>query len=152
MEKFNNLVAIFEASAKHQMDKTCFRFVENGSWQSLNWAEVKERVQKIAGGLRALGLQSGDRICILSRTRYEWTLADLGIMAAGGVVVPIYESSTPDQVQFIIQDSEAKLVFVENEAQFKKVQEVQDELKTLQQIVSFDSLPKKLLGESLLWT
>ncbi|MBF0106118.1 MAG: long-chain fatty acid--CoA ligase [Deltaproteobacteria bacterium] len=134
-----NLVEVFEESAQRCKDKTCFRFVEDGEWRAVDWQTVRTKVQNIAGGLRHIGLKKGDRVCILSKTRYEWTMADLAILAAGCVVVPIYESSTAEQVKYIIEDSQARLIFVENKAQFKKVVSVYKDLHQLTQIIYFEN-------------
>lgn len=137
----NNLIHIFDKSAAKNPDGVCFRFVQDGQWASLCWREVRERVIKIAGGLAKLGVKKGDRVAILSKTRYEWTLADLGILAAGGVVVPIYESNIPEQVEFILNDSGAKIVFVENNAQYQKIVEVRKAVKGLSHVVYFADVP-----------
>lgn len=143
-----NLIAVFDRSVRQNGDRTCFRFVENGNWQSLTWFEVKERVQNIAGGLRRLGLTDGDRVCIFSKTCYEWTLADLGIMAALGISVPIYESNTAEQAKFVIEDSGAKVIFVENAQQLEMITSIHKNLPYLKQIIIFKNYPssKKIEG------
>lgn len=136
----NNLIHIFDKSVSKNPNGVCFRFVEGGKWSSLSWSGVRERVAKIAGGLTKLGVKKGDRVAILSRTRYEWTLADLGILAAGGVVVPIYESNIPEQVEFILNDSGAKIIFVENNTQYQKIAQVHKAVKELGHVVYFDEV------------
>lgn len=138
-----NLVDAFEKTVKRYGTRVCFRYVDEGSWQSLNWLDVRERVVKIAGGLKALGVNPGDRVAIFSKTRFEWTLADLGILASGGVVVPIYESSTTEQAEFVLNDCEAKIVFVENQAQYEKIKKILPHLNQLKQVISFDTLSLK---------
>ena len=81
---------------------------------TLNWEEVSKRVEAVVGALTLLGVKKGDRVCIFSRSRYEWTVADLAILSCGAITVPIYESSTPDQAAYIIDNSEAKILFSEN--------------------------------------
>lgn len=144
-----NLVESFDHSARRLGARVCFRFVEDGRWINLSWNEVRERVIRLAGGLAKLGIRRGDRVCILSRSRYEWTLADLGCMAAGAIVVPIYESNIPDQVEYIIENCGAKMVFVENESQFQKLLTVRHNLRDLHQVISFDDLPAKLKSEGV---
>jgi long-chain acyl-CoA synthetase len=143
-----NLTAVFENTVKKNSRKICFRYVENGIWTTMTWEQARERVQKIAGGLRKLGVHKGDRVAIVSRTRVEWTLVDLAIMAAGGVTVPIYESNIPEQVEYILADSGAKVAFVENEAQHRKFASFENDLPQLHQIVMFDVTPetKKVEG------
>lgn len=82
-------------------------------WTTITAAEFRDQVRSVAKGLIADGLQSGDRIAILSRTRYEWTVADYAIWYAGCVTVPIYETSSPEQVEWIISDSHVVATFFE---------------------------------------
>lgn len=138
-----NLVEAFDQTANRCGNRPCFRYVDDGTWHSLNWHEVRDRVIKIAGGLNKLGLNAGDRVAIFSKTRFEWTLADLGILAAGGVVVPVYESNTSEQAEFVLSDSEVKIVFVENQNQYEKIKKVLPHLSQLKQVISFDVLSLK---------
>lgn len=83
------------------------------AWTTITAAEFRDQVRSVAKGLIADGLQPGDRIAILSRTRYEWTVADYAIWYAGCVTVPIYETSSPEQVEWIISDSHVVATFFE---------------------------------------
>jgi long-chain acyl-CoA synthetase len=78
-----------------------------GAWRAMTWGELGERVRSVAAGLIALGLQPGDRVALMASTSLEWTLADLAILSAGGVTVPIYETSSVDQCAWILSDSKA---------------------------------------------
>jgi long-chain acyl-CoA synthetase len=82
-------------------------------WKTITAAEFRDLVRNVAKGLIADGLQPGDRIAIFSRTRYEWTVADYAIWYAGCVTVPIYETSSPEQVEWIISDSHVVATFFE---------------------------------------
>jgi long-chain acyl-CoA synthetase len=82
-------------------------------WSTITAAQFREQVRNVAKGLIAEGLNAGDRIAILSRTRYEWTVADYAIWYAGCVTVPIYETSSPEQVEWIVSDSHAVATFFE---------------------------------------
>ena len=84
-------------------------------WSTITAAQFREQVRNVAKGLIAEGLNAGDRIAILSRTRYEWTVADYAIWYAGCVTVPIYETSSPEQVEWIISDSHVVATFFEAE-------------------------------------
>ncbi len=91
------------------------------TWQPITWAEWDTAAREIAGGLRALGVATGDRVCILANTRHEWVACDVGVLMAGGVTVPIYQSNTPDQCEYIISDCGAKVVVVEDPYQLEKL-------------------------------
>ncbi len=80
----------------------------DGRWRSVTASELADRVRGIAAGLVAAGIEPGDRVALMSQTRYEWTLADLAILAAGAVTVPIYETSSVGQCEWILSDSGAK--------------------------------------------
>lgn len=82
-------------------------------WSTITAAQFREQVRNVAKGLIAEGLNAGDRIAILSRTRYEWTVADYAIWYAGCVTVPIYETSSPEQVEWIVSDSHVVATFFE---------------------------------------
>src|SRR5690606_38779871 len=81
----------------------------------------------------------GDRVAILSTTRLEWALADMAILGAQGATVPIYPSSTPDDVSYLLNHSEASVAFVENKSQLAKIVEVRDKFPNLKKIILFDS-------------
>ncbi len=82
-------------------------------WQDVTSIAFADEVSDLAKGLIASGVDAGDRVAVMSKTRYEWTLADMAVLAIGAVVVPIYETSSAEQVEWILSDSGAKAVFVE---------------------------------------
>jgi long-chain acyl-CoA synthetase len=85
----------------------------NGTWQGVTWREFADQVRAVAAGFIAAGIQPGYRIALMSRTRFEWTLLDYAILSAGGVTVPIYPTSSLEQVEWILRDSGAVAVIVE---------------------------------------
>jgi len=92
-------------------------------WVPVTAAEFRDQVAALAKGLIAAGIEPGDRVALMSRTRYEWTLVDYAIWAAGGVGVPIYETSSAEQVKWILSDSGAKAIVVEQEHHEQTVRE-----------------------------
>ncbi len=108
-----NLVAMFFAQAEKMKKKPLlWGMGKNGKFKSLSWQEVASRVRSLAAGLRKLGLKRGDRVVILSENRPEWFIADMAIMAAGGVSVPVYTTNTPANHQHILKDSGAHMAIV----------------------------------------
>ncbi len=101
--------------------RVAMRHKQNGTWRTLTWNDLDRAAREIAGGLRALGLELGDRVSLLGNTRWEWIACDVGILMAGGVTVPIYQSNTPEQVDYVVKDSGSKVVIVEDAAQLAKV-------------------------------
>ncbi len=102
------------------------------------YTEVAAIVQEIALGLIGLGLEPGERICILCSTREDWTYCDLAATSAGLVVVPIYPTNSPDECNWVMADSEAVAIIAENEEQLAKVAEIRDGLPQLREIVVID--------------
>lgn len=131
----SNLVQIFSQTARTRPDQPSLRYKEKGQWVTLNWHEVEKQVYDLVGGLKKLGVKKGERVCILAKTCYQWTVADLAILASGGVTVPIYESSLAAQAAYIINNSEAKVIFVEDAVQYEKVRSLHHQLGTLKQII-----------------
>lgn len=122
----DTIVRRFIETAKRHPSKTAVRFPQSASgrkinWLELNWTEYRQLVDSLAAGLQAQGVRKGDRIAILANTRLEWAALDLAIMGLGAITVPIYPSSTVEDVGFILHDSQAKIFFVENDNVLKKL-------------------------------
>jgi long-chain acyl-CoA synthetase len=115
-----------------------FRFPEGESWTSVTWAEAGEQVSRFAAGLLALGLEPEQRVGIASGTRYEWILADLAIMCAGGATTTVYPSTNADDTAYILSDSECRVVFAEDDEQLAKLRDNKAELPHLAKVVTFD--------------
>ncbi|MCT9930132.1 AMP-dependent synthetase/ligase [Planotetraspora sp. A-T 1434] len=103
-------------------------------WEPITAAQFRDQVAAVAKGLIAAGVEPGDRVALMSRTRYEWTVIDYAIWAAGGVGVPIYETSSADQVKWILSDSGAKGAFAELESHEKTVREAMPDLSLVWRI------------------
>ncbi|HEY4571744.1 MAG TPA: AMP-binding protein, partial [Kribbella sp.] len=103
-------------------------------WQDVTAAEFAKQVTGVAKGLIAAGVKHGDRVALLSPTRYEWTLVDYAIWSIGAVTVPIYETSSAAQIQWILTDSEAVVAVVESAAHGAVVESARDEAPTLQEV------------------
>ena len=94
------------------------------AWHSVTAKEAEEQIRETAKGLIAAGVQIGDRVAIMSRTRYEWTILDFAIWFAGGVVVPVYDTSSAEQIDWILNDSSSVAIIVETPALRDLVQTV----------------------------
>nr|WP_062342587.1 AMP-dependent synthetase/ligase [Herbidospora sakaeratensis] len=103
--------------------------VQDGSeWKPVTAGDFRQKVAGVAKGLIATGIEPGDRVALMSRTRYEWTIADYAIWAAGGVGVPIYETSSPEQVRWIVSDSGARGAFAETAGHQETLREAAPDL------------------------
>ena len=112
MDHFPNLVALFFTRAAEKGDQPFLSIKRDGRWQALSWREAAERVAALAAALRKLGLQSGDRVMLVSENRPEWCIADLAIMAAGCVTTPAYTTNTERDHEHILSDSGARAAIV----------------------------------------
>jgi long-chain acyl-CoA synthetase len=122
-------------------DREAFRYPVDESWESLSWAETGERVRRIAAGLVALGVASEERVAIASGTRYEWVLADLGIVCAAAATTTVYPTTMAEEVAYIIGDSQSRVVFAEDDDQIAKLRAHRAELPHVIKVVTFDGTP-----------
>jgi len=97
-------------------DRVTIRRRVDGEWRDVTSGQFADEVLGCAKGLIAAGIEAGDRVALMSKTRYEWTLIDFAVLSIGAVVVPIYETSSAEQVEWILSDSQAKAIFVETDA------------------------------------
>jgi long-chain acyl-CoA synthetase len=137
---------LFLARVAATPDAPAFLHPEGRDWKTLTWRDVFLRVREIACGLLASGLKPGQCVAIASSTRVEWALADLAIGCAGGATATIYPSSTDEDTEFILRDSAAPILFVENAALAKKVFRFRHALPELRHIVLFDAPETPLEG------
>jgi long-chain acyl-CoA synthetase len=123
--------------AEHGGD-TGFRVRRDGRWQDVTWQEFGDQVAGVAKGLIAAGVAPGDRVALQAKTRYEWTVLDFAIWTAGAAVVPIYETSSADQVAWILSDSGATAVIVERDEHAEAVESVRDQVPDLRSVYVID--------------
>jgi long-chain acyl-CoA synthetase len=131
----DTLAKLFWSRVERSGDRPAQQFKQGGAWQTRAWREVGEIVREVALGLIALGRQKGETVALLSASRSEWVQADFAIFSAGCVTVPVYPSYPPDLVAYVIKDSGARTVFVEDAGQLAKVLEARDRIPQLEQIV-----------------
>jgi long-chain acyl-CoA synthetase len=115
------LPALFFAQSQRRGDALALRHKRRGLWQRVSWRQYGERVREVAAALIAAGLQPRQTVAVLGENRPEWLYCHLGIMCAGGATVGIYPSSSPEQIAYLLDHSEARLLFVENDEQLDKV-------------------------------
>jgi len=133
-----SLAALFLQRVEKSPDKEAFRYLDGGNWVSVSWREAAERVQSLAAGLLALGVEPEQRVGIASSTRYEWILADLAVMCAGAATTTVYANTNAADTAYILSDSESRLVFAENADQLAKLTERRAELPGVDKVVVFE--------------
>ncbi len=119
-------------------DSEAFRFPRGEAWESVTWKQVGDKVEALAAGLIALGVQPEQRVGIASGTRYEWILADLAVMCAAGATTTVYPSTNAEDTVYILADSESHVVFAEDDEQLKKLTDHRAELPHVSKVVTFD--------------
>jgi len=133
-----NLTDAVFGNAAEFPDNVAFDRKVDGSWQPITSKTFAEEVKAIAAGLIASGVKAGDRVAVMSSTRYEWTLADYAIWTAGAVTVPIYETSSAEQIEWILSDSGAVALFLETDAHQAAYDEVSSKLKAVKHVWRID--------------
>ena len=129
-----NLTDLIQRNATQHPDVAVVGRKVDGRWEDVTAADFLAEVRAAAKGLIAAGVSPGDRVGLMSRTRYEWTLLDFAIWSAGAITVPVYETSSPEQVQWILSDSGAVAVLVETGVHEAAVESVRDTLPELKHV------------------
>jgi len=134
----NTIADLLERAVERSPESIAIRHKADGAWHDVTVAEVGDITSEIGRGLIALGVEHGDRVSILCSTRPDWTYADFAITRAGGVVVPIYPTNSPDECEWVVGNSESVAVFCEDASQVAKIVEVRDRLPNLKHIIVMD--------------
>ncbi|MET9864213.1 long-chain fatty acid--CoA ligase [Streptomyces smyrnaeus] len=136
-----NLTDLIRRNAAQHPDLAVMGRKRDGRWEDLTAAAFLAEVRQAAKGLIAAGVEPGDRVGLMSRTRYEWTLLDFAIWSAGGVTVPVYETSSPEQISWILGDSGAVAAVVETDSHAAAVHSVRDRLPELRDVWQIEPAP-----------
>jgi long-chain acyl-CoA synthetase len=129
---------IVSLAAERYDTRPAARFKRDGEWTELSYSELAATVSEVARGLIDLGLQPGDRVALLCTTRVEWSLVDFAITSAGGVVVPVYPTNSPDECAWVAGDSQARFVVCEDAGQVAKIAAVRDRLPHLDAVIAIE--------------
>ena len=138
----NTLADLLPNAAKTHGNSGAFLFKnDDDTWETSTFNQVLTQVENLSLGLIDLGVNPGDRVSILGNTRPEWTLFDFAAMSAGATVVPIYQTNSAEECQYVLAHCGARIVIVEDEAQLEKIREVRNLLPDLEQVIM-------MIGES----
>ena len=135
----DTLARIFLNTEKTYRKEALMLVKKEGKYSPISTDEFSRRVRNISAGLRALGLRSGDKLIILSENRPEWVMVDMATVCLGAVSVPIYISLTPEQIKYIIKDSEARFVVCSNSEMWTKIAAIKNELPLVDKYIMIDS-------------
>jgi len=134
----DTIVEAFRTTLRRVPDRPALRRRVGRGWEVLTWADYGRAVSEVTAGLIELGIEPGQRVGIFSNNRVEWHLADFATLANGSVSVPLYQTSSPEQVAYVLGHAEARLCFVENHDLAAKVLDVRARLPELDHVVVFD--------------
>ena len=143
----DNIVSSVYSHERDDPDHVIFQRLVDGAWTDVTTAEAASQIRSAALGLIAEGVKPGDRVAVLSATRYEWPILDFAILSVGALTVPIYETSSADQVKFVLGDSGAVLVFAETDAHAEKIEALGGELPDLRKVFRIDGSGSAALNE-----
>lgn len=127
----DNVAAMVFEHERDDPDYVIYQRLIDGVWTDVTCAEAANQIRAAALGLISLGVQAGDRVVIFSATRYEWAILDFAILAVGAVTVPTYETSSAEQVRWVLQDSEAVVLFAETDSHATMVAELSGSVPAL---------------------
>src|SRR3954462_6095884 len=138
LANIQSVAQLFRQRAGTDAQRTAARRKISCRWQDMSWSQLASEGDEAAWGLIAIGAKRGDMVSILAGTRVEWTVADLGIALAGAIAMPIYQSNTPEECQFILENAGVTLLFAEDQKQLAKIQKERGRLPKLRQVVLID--------------
>jgi long-chain acyl-CoA synthetase len=136
---FDTIPGQFLAAVHAFHKKDAFRLKRDGVWVDVSHDEVLARVHALALGLRSLGLAKSDRVALLSENRLEWAVTDLATLSAGGVLVPVYPTLTPANIEYILRDSDARIVFVSTRMQADNIRGLRARLPLVEHVIAFET-------------
>ncbi len=132
------LVEMLQETVKAHGAKTALMEKKEGVYQGFSYQEFGERIKNVSQGLLSLGIKHGDRVALMSENRPEWAVCDFGILSAAATNVPIYPTITPEQVKYILADSETKIVITSSAELLEKVFQIYESLPTVEKVIHID--------------
>ncbi len=152
MTQLTSLPAMLLHRAGEHPDRVALREKQLGRWHQHTWREYADRAAAVGAGLRAVGVDEGERVAIHSENRPEWLLADLGAQGIGAISVGIYPTSPPAEVEYLLGHSKSVVVIVEDEEQLDKTLAVRSRLEALKKIVLIDTRGVRDLDDPMVMT
>ena len=135
---YKSIPDMLRSNAAKFQGRLALKYRKQGAFVTLTYAAYYERALMVARGLVKMGVKPGDRIAILSENRAGWVIADMGILCTGSATVPIYPTNTPEQIEYMINHSGARIVFVSGKFQYSKLLMVREAMPGLELVVSFE--------------
>ena len=140
--KTKSIAQLLASRVQESPDREAYRYPVGEEWRSMTWRQAGERIKAIAAGLLSLGLGREERVGLVSNTRVDWLICDLGILSAGGATTTVYPSSTADEAAYILADSETRFAFLEDASQLAKIKEHRADVPKLEKAILIDGAPE----------
>jgi long-chain acyl-CoA synthetase len=140
---FKSVPDMLRHNAAKFAGRSALKYRKQGNFVTLCYAEFYERALMAGRGLKKFNVQPGEKVAILSENRAGWVIADMGILCIGGVTVPVYPTNTPEQIEYVLNHSEARIVFVSSKFQYSKLVKIRKAIPNVELVVSFE----RFLGE-----
>ncbi len=131
-----SIYELFQNTVTARKDRVAAQYKSGGAWRDVTWGEMDKTSRLVAAALVKQGVQPKEMVSLISNTRLEWITADLGIQGAGATTVPIYQSSTPDDTQFILNDAGSVAVIVEDNTQLKKMRGIKAQVPKIKKVIA----------------
>lgn len=143
---FKSVSDMLRQNATKFSERPALKYRKQGKFVALSYAAFYERALMAARGLKKCNVKPGEAVAVLSENRVGWVIADMGILCAGGVTVAIYPTNTPEQIEYVLNHSEARVVFVSSKVQYQKLLKIRKAIPKVKLVVSFE----RFLGEPTL--
>jgi len=134
----SSMVEIFNDNVAERPDMVAARHKQGGKWRDVTWAKYGEEVETIAGGLLSLGVESGDRVSLIANTRWEYISCQYGILSAGAVLQPVYQTLLADEIDYIVNNAGSVVIIAEDDVQLDKLLEIKDKLPNVTKVILID--------------
>ncbi|HOD13696.1 MAG: long-chain fatty acid--CoA ligase [Spirochaetes bacterium] len=146
MAKFKEVCmpAIFQNQAEKLGSKACVAYKKDGKFVDISWTDMNRFIHECAYYLLSIGIKKNDKVALFSPNRWEWWVASQASLSIGAVSVPIYATNSPEEAQYIIENSDSRVCFVGTEDHLDRVLKVRSKLRKMKQIIVFDDFNKKL--------
>ncbi len=131
----STLADLLPRAAELYGESAAISYKADGEWVNRSFDQVAETVRSLALGLIELGVKKGDKVSILANTRPEWTYFDFAALSAGAVVVPIYQTNSPEECRYVLENADVKVVVVEDDEQLEKIRAIREQLPLLEHVV-----------------
>ena len=135
---YPNMYTMLKTTVDKYREAGAYRwFIAPGQTESVTWGQFHDQVRQVSKSLMALGVEKNDKVNILSYSRYRWVLCDMGITSIGAVTVGIYQSNLPKDVRYIVDHSDAVVIFAEDNAQLAKLMEIRADIPNIRKVILF---------------